>query len=248
MTISPRCSTLALRKYEPHHRSTFQWDPLQRSLSNVTTPNYVEVASGSGPRHMVLAKFKHGRVAHVLCEMGSFVSTFEVKSKTGALGAEISRVPTLPADPADDGVFNKAAEIVLAPGGECRPLLRARQITRNACCMCRQSVSVASLKLHFVRSGGAVWVSNRGFSAGSNTICLLEMDAVSGALTAAKTCVSSGGTFPRGVALATGEAQNYLLVGGQDSENIATFVVEKGSNQLKLAQNLTGVVTPVTFA
>ena len=74
------------------------------------------------------------------------------------------------------------------------------------------------------------------------------MDAVSGALTAAKTCVSSGGTFPRGVALATGETQDYLLVGGQDSENIATFVVEKGSNQLKLAQNLTGVVTPVTFA
>ena len=91
-----------------------------------------------------------------------------------------------------------------------------------------------------------MWVSNRGFSAGSNTICTLPMHRHTGVLSAATTCVSSGGTFPRGMALAPGDPR-YLIVGGQDSANVATFLV--GANgQLEVVRNLTGLVTPVTFA
>ena len=91
-----------------------------------------------------------------------------------------------------------------------------------------------------------MWVSNRGFSSGSNTICTLPMHRDTGVLYAATTCVSSGGAFPRGMALVP-EDPRYLIVGGQDSANVATFVVGE-DNQLLMTRNLTGVVTPVAFA
>ena len=75
-------------------------------------PPFVEVAPGSGPRHLTF--HPNGRFVYVLTEMGSTVIAYAWDSARGAL-AEIETVSTLPT--AFEGV-NNCAEIRVRPDGK----------------------------------------------------------------------------------------------------------------------------------
>lgn len=82
-------------------------------------------------------------------------------------------------------------------------------------------------------------------AAGSNSIAVFYINPSTGALTP-KQFLSSQGLFPRGAAL----TENRMIVGGQDSDNIAVFeVMDDGTlNADNILFNLTNVISPVTFA
>jgi 6-phosphogluconolactonase len=96
-------------------------------------------------------------------------------------------------------------------------------------------------------SGRWLVASNRGFaSPPSNSIVVYEIATSSGLLTQ-QASYSSGGKFPRGVELSpTG---GILVVGGQDSNNVATFRLNGNTGVLTpTGYNLTNIATPITFA
>jgi len=96
-------------------------------------------------------------------------------------------------------------------------------------------------------TGQWLLASNRGFaSPPSNTIVVYEISAETGLLTQRGT-YSSGGKFPRGVELSP--EGDILVSGGQDSNNVATFRLDRTSGILTWTGfNLTNIATPITFA
>ncbi|GMH86085.1 hypothetical protein TL16_g10430 [Triparma laevis f. inornata] len=90
-----------------------------------------------------------------------------------------------------------------------------------------------------------VYVTNRGPAEGSNSIAVFYINPSTGVLTP-KQFLSSQGLFPRGAAL----TENRMIVGGQDSDNIAVFeVMDDGTlNADNILFNLTNIISPVTFA
>jgi len=95
-------------------------------------------------------------------------------------------------------------------------------------------------------SGRWLFASNRGFaSPPSNSIVVYAIE-LSGLLTQ-QASYSSGGKFPRGVALSPEEG--ILVGGGQDSNNVATFRLDRTTGILTPSgHNLTNIATPITFA
>jgi 6-phosphogluconolactonase len=95
-------------------------------------------------------------------------------------------------------------------------------------------------------TGRWLLASNRGFaSPPSNSIVVYEI-GMSGLLTQ-RGSYSSGGKFPRGVELSP--EGGILVVGGQDSNNVATFRLDGTTGVLMpTGYNLTNIATPITFA
>ena len=78
------------------------------------------------------------------------------------------------------------------------------------------------------------------------------MNQNSGALNYVQT-VKSGGSYPRGMELVSTAANSAnsaykLLVGGQDSGNVAVFHVDTTTGFLLEETRMGGVASPVTFA
>jgi 6-phosphogluconolactonase (cycloisomerase 2 family) len=90
-----------------------------------------------------------------------------------------------------------------------------------------------------------IYVSNRGNATGSNSIVVFSADHTTGALSEVQR-VDSGGLFPRGIILSPNN--DFLIVGGQDSRNVATFAVDATDGTLTQVTDFEDIVTPVTFA
>ena len=94
--------------------------------------------------------------------------------------------------------------------------------------------------------GNFVYATNRGPADGSDSIGVYEIDMQTGELQN-RQFVSSGGSFPRGAAITNNGGE--LLVGGQDSDNIAVFSINNADGTLFPAPlyNLKNITSPVTF-
>jgi len=100
-------------------------------------------------------------------------------------------------------------------------------------------------EIHVHASGKWLFASNRGYMSPSNSIAVYQIDAATGILTL-QGRYPSGGTFPRGMELSP--EGDILVVGGQDTMNIATLKFDPMSGTLSPVDNLANIATPITFA
>ena len=212
--------------------SWYLFDPTTRALTNGSATNFVQTAPGSGPRHMVLTEGnQYGTAAHVITEMGSTIETWAVDALTGALIERKSTVSTLP-----------ASQVVTLEGND----TAAPHLFSSSPSPTPELLNKAA-EIAVSSNGKFIYASNRGFAAGSNSLVVYSVDISTGALSPIQ-FIASDGTFPRGVALVTVQGMTKLLVGGQDTNSVATFAVDEATGLLTEEGALFGIVTPVAFA
>ncbi|WP_372384016.1 lactonase family protein [Vibrio sp. BS-M-Sm-2] len=172
------------------------------TLSSGTVP-YANIASGSGPRHMVF--HPNEKAAYVINELICTIDVFSFDLVRGALVWQQS-VSTL----ASEESGGAPAEVRVHPNGQW------------------------------------LYATNRqnGDDINENTIGLFNVDAETGKLTPIS-WIYSEGKVPRGMNIEpSGE---YLLVGNQNSDNIAVFTINQQNGELSLT-SITPCPTPVDFA
>jgi 6-phosphogluconolactonase len=219
----------------------YDFDPATGLLVNgtanaATGANFVWTALGAGPRHLALTPTAQGQVVHVVCELSSTIETFAVEAATGALGERIAAISTVTSASSEGAVEGGAVAEPWPSPSPTSSSTKAGEILSSA-------------------SGKFVYASNRGVAAGSNSVAVFEVDPSSGRLVPVE-LVPTPGTFPRGMALvptgpspeAPALAAVKLLVGGQDSGDVAIFDVDSTTGRLRLVENVGGFFTPVTFA
>jgi len=174
---------------------------------------------------------QYGTAAHVITEMGSTIETWAVDALTGALIERKSTVSTLP-----------ASQVVTLEGND----TAAPHLFSSSPSPTPELLNKAA-EIAVSSNGKFIYASNRGFAAGSNSLVVYSVDISTGALSPIQ-FIASDGTFPRGVALVTVQGMTKLLVGGQDTNSVATFAVDEATGLLTEEGALFGIVTPVAFA